>query len=106
MTMLRTLSAEQLIDALDDGVKANNAAPTLAAVQPGLDAFRGILKGLGEVKEGTTVGLDFAQGVTTIVVDGTPRGTIAGDAFNAAMLRVWLGDRPVQDDLKQQLLGA
>ncbi len=31
---------------------------------------------------------------------------IAGEDFYRALLRIWLGDRPVQDDLKKALLGG
>ena len=30
---------------------------------------------------------------------------IAGDDFYKALLRIWLGNKPVQDDLKPALLG-
>ena len=30
---------------------------------------------------------------------------IAGEAFNRALTRIWLGDKPVQADLKPKLLG-
>ena len=30
---------------------------------------------------------------------------IAGEDFYRALLRIWLGNKPVQDDLKQALLG-
>jgi hypothetical protein len=31
---------------------------------------------------------------------------IEGEDFYRALLRIWLGDRPVQDDLKKSLLGG
>jgi len=39
-------------------------------------------------------------------VNGEPRGKpIAGEDFYRALLRIWLGDKPVDGDLKQGLLG-
>ena len=32
--------------------------------------------------------------------------TIAGDAFNQALTKVWLGEKLVQPDLKKSLIGA
>jgi hypothetical protein len=29
-----------------------------------------------------------------------------GEAFYRALLRIWLGEKPVQDDLKKALLGG
>jgi len=41
------------------------------------------------------------------VVDGKPAGApIQGEDFYRALLRIWLGERPVQEDLKQALLGG
>ena len=31
---------------------------------------------------------------------------IAGEDFYRALLRIWIGDKPVQDDLKKALLGG
>lgn len=106
MTMLRTVAADALVEAMHEGLVANSGAATLAAVKAEADAFSGILQGFGELKQGAVVALDFADGKTTVTLNGAARGTIAGEAFNAAMLRIWLGDHPVQDDLKQGLLGG
>ena len=34
------------------------------------------------------------------------KATIPGEAFNAALTKVWLGDKPVQADLKKAMLGG
>ena len=66
-----------------------------------------IFDSVNEVKPGDIITLDYlpASG-TRITVNGTERGTIAGDAFNRALLRIWLGKNPVQDDLKKGMLGG
>jgi hypothetical protein len=39
-------------------------------------------------------------------VNGQPRGKpIPGDDFYRALLRIWLGDKPVDGDLKKGMLG-
>ena len=44
---------------------------------------------------------------TALLVNGAPQGKpIAGEDFYRALLRIWLGDKPVQDDLKKALLGG
>jgi long-chain acyl-CoA synthetase len=52
------------------------------------------------------VALDYVNGGTVILLNGAPKATIPGDAFNAALTKVWLGDKPVQADLKKALLGG
>ena len=65
-----------------------------------------IVRSLGQVKEGSVVTLDFVDGATAVGVNGTTRGTIPGDAFNTALTKIWLGDKPAQADLKKALLGG
>ncbi len=106
MNLLRNLSADQLVDALNDGMKDNNSEAEMAAVKTQSDQLTSIMKGFGEVKEGNVVTLDFVDGATQIGFNGTAKGSIAGEPFNKALTRIWLGDKPVQADLKKALLGG
>ena len=106
MNLLRTLAPDQLVDALNDGMKENNSDAELVAVKPQTDQLMAIMRSLGEVKEGGVVTLDFVDGATVVGLNGAPRGTVPGDAFNKALTKVWLGDKPVQADLKKALLGV
>jgi long-chain acyl-CoA synthetase len=106
MNLLRDLSAEQLVDALVEGLQDNADAAELAAIKPQTDALIAAMKGFGDVKEGSVVTLDFIDGATRVGLDGRERATIAGDAFNRALTRVWLGDHPAQASLKSAMLGG
>ncbi|HEY8245405.1 MAG TPA: chalcone isomerase family protein [Casimicrobiaceae bacterium] len=106
MTLLRNLSADQLADALVDGLKDNNSEAELAAVKAQQEQMVAVMKGFGEVKEKDVVALDYADGATRILLNGQVKATIPGDAFNAALTRIWLGEKPVQADLKKSLLGG
>jgi hypothetical protein len=106
LNLLRTLSADQLVDALNEGLAENNTAADLAAVKSQADQLATIMKAFKEVKEKDVVTLDFVDGATRIGLNGDAKGSIAGDAFNQALTKVWLGDKPVQADLKKSLLGA
>jgi long-chain acyl-CoA synthetase len=106
LNILRSLSADQLVDALSDGLKDNTSAAELAAIKPQVDQLVATMKSLGDVKEGDVVTLDFVDGATKIALNGTAKGSIAGDAFNGALTRIWLGDKPAQADLKKAMLGG
>ena len=44
---------------------------------------------------------------TRIVVNGQQRGApIPGEVFFAAVLRIWIGDKPVDSGLKKGLVGG
>ena len=106
LNILRTLSGDQLVEALNEGLAENNTAAELAAVKPQVEALATIMKSFKEVKEKDVVTLDFVDGATRIGLNGEAKGSISGDAFNQALTKVWLGDKPVQADLKKSLLGA
>jgi long-chain acyl-CoA synthetase len=106
LNLLRNLSAGQLVDALLDGLKDNNAPAELDAVRPQTEQLVAVMRSFGDVREGSVVTLDFVDGATRIGQDGTPKGTIAGEAFNRALLRIWLGEHPVQADLRNAMLGG
>jgi hypothetical protein len=106
LNLLRTLSADQLVDALNEGLAENNSSAELAAVKPQVEALATIMKSFKEVREKDVVTLDFSDGATRIGLNGEARGNIVGDAFNQALTKVWLGEKPVQPDLKKSLLGA
>ena len=49
---------------------------------------------------------DYVDGATKVSLNGAAKGSIAGDAFNKALLNAWLGDNAVQSDLKKAMLGG
>lgn len=106
MNLLRNLSADDLVNALVDGLKDANSADEVAAVKAQTDQMVTIMKAFGEVKEGNVVTLDFVDGATHITFNGAAKGTIAGEPFNRALTKIWVGDKPVQADLKKAMLGG
>jgi len=106
MNLLRNLSADDLVNALVDGLKEANSEQEVAGVKPQVDQMVTIMKAFGEVKEGNVVTLDFVDGATLIGFNGAAKGTIPGEPFNKALTKIWLGDKPVQADLKKAMLGG
>ncbi len=104
---LRDLTAKQFTDALEEGLEKNLSAAELAALQPQIKQFVGNLLAVESAKEGTRILIDYLPGSgTALTVSGHPAGKpVAGAAFFDALLRVWIGDKPAQNDLKQSLLG-
>jgi hypothetical protein len=105
--MLRDLSEEKLLHAFLDAIEANHTKAEMTMLEPQLKQMTGIFHQVKEVKPGDVITMDYlpASGMQ-ISVNGVAHGTIAGDMFHRAMLKVWLGEDPVQDNLKLQLLGG
>jgi long-chain acyl-CoA synthetase len=106
LNLLRDLSADDLAGALADGIKETSSAEQAAAVKAQTDQLLSIMKSVGQAKSGQVVTLDFVGGDTRIGFDGQAKGSIAGDAFNAALMRIWMADKPVQPDLRKAMLGG
>ena len=104
--LLRTLSSDQLVEALNDGLKQNLSETELGAIRPQATQLSEIMQSLKQVKEGDVVALDYADGITRILQGTEVKGTIPGEAFSRALGRIWLGERAVQADLKKALLGG
>jgi Chalcone isomerase-like len=106
LNLLRDVGSDEFVGALVDGMKDNNSAAEMTAVKAQVDQLVAIGKALGQVKEKDVITLDFIEGGTKMAVNGAAKGTIPGDAFNRALTRIWLGDNPVQADLKKAMLGG
>jgi hypothetical protein len=107
MHLLRDLEAEQLLSALNDGLKKNHAPAELARLEPQVKQLDGIFTAVKAVKKGDAVLLDYLPGAgTRVTVRGEDRGTIPGEDFNRALLRIWLGEQPADAALKTAMLGG
>jgi hypothetical protein len=105
--MLRDVGADQFIEALSDGIKANLSEAEAKALEPRVKALGATMAEIKEARKGMTIALDWNGAATQVVIDGKPIGRpIEGEDFYRALLRIWLGDKPVQEDLKKALLGS
>ncbi|HCX34933.1 MAG TPA: hypothetical protein DHV08_16195 [Rhodocyclaceae bacterium] len=107
IVLLRDVSAQDFAEALMSGLKNNTGEAQFAQIRDRAEQFRAAMLEAKEVTEGTVVDLDYLpESGTRLTVRGQPMGKdIAGEDFYQALLRIWLGARPAQDDLKDALLG-
>ena len=106
--MLRDVGADAFTEAMADGIRANHSEAEAKALEPRIKELGTIMAELKEAKKGMVIALDWQpQSGTVMVVNGAARGKpIQGEDFYKALLRIWIGDKPVQDDLKKALLGG
>jgi hypothetical protein len=105
--MKRTVSAEDMVEAFEKALRANNSEADMKALNGRLDQFKNLLLGFGKAREGSEYLLDYVPGAGThLTVDGVIKDApIPGDDLFRALLRAWLGPRPVQENLKEAVLG-
>lgn len=104
--LLRDLDADSLFGALLDGLKKNHGDAEMAALKPDIDQFERIMRGIGNAKTGDVIGIDFTPSGVAISHNGQSRGSVAGENFGRALLKVWLGEKPADADLKRAMLGG
>jgi hypothetical protein len=105
--MLRDVGADPFIDALAEGIKANHSEAEASALEPRVKQLGATIAEIKEAKKGMSIALDWNGSATQVVIDRRPAGApIEGEDFYRALLRIWLGDKPVQEDLKKSLLGG
>lgn len=106
LRLLRDVDADSLYNALRDGLKDNSSEAEQAAFKPQQDQFAAIMRKVGNAKNGDTVTLDFSGEGVAVSFNGESKGAVAGAPFAKALLKVWLGDNPVDGSLKKALLGS
>jgi hypothetical protein len=105
--MLRDVGAEQFTEALVEGLRANLSEPDFRKLEPRVKELSDVMAQVGEARKGMAIALDWTGTETRVLVNGKPAGKpISGEDFYRALLRIWLGEHPVQDDLKKALLGS
>jgi hypothetical protein len=107
LSMLRDLTAQQLTDALNEGFAANNPPADQERYKGQLAELLAVMTALGQAKAGEVVALDFVPGSgTRVLVNGATKDKpIPDEGFYRALLKIWLGDKPADADLKRGLLG-
>lgn len=105
LKMLRDVDGETLLGALKEGLQANLSDAELGSLQSGLASLSRIFQSIGSAKSGDAIVLDFAADGITITRNGSPAGQVADTAMSRSLLKVWLGQKPVEASLKKALLG-
>lgn len=108
IVLLRDLTGEDFADAMIKGFHKNNSDADVTRFQARLEDLRKTMVSFGTVKKGTAIQLNLVPGAgIRTLVDGTQKGSdIQGEDFYAALLKIWLGTKPVDDDLKTGLLSV
>lgn len=94
---------DKLVAAWDEGFTGNTGADALALLQERIVQFNALF---GDAQKNDVIVLDYLPETGTVVhFAGEIKGTIPGRDFHDALLRIWLGEKPVNKGLKAKLLG-
>jgi len=94
---------EKLIGGWHQGFARNQTREGMSLLHARLEQFSTFFE---DGKRGDAIIFNFlSDGSTHVIIKGHEKGVIQGTGFQQALLAVWLGDHPADDDLKQAMLG-
>ena len=105
--MMLDVDAKEFSKAFNVGIRRNTTQSEQGAMKGRMDQFDLAIESIGAVKKGDVVNLDYlpARGVV-LTLNGTARGQpIPGEDLYAGILKIFLGELPVDKKLKAGLLG-
>ena len=105
--LIDQLTAKELIASLNDAIAANHIPAEIALIEMRLRDLNRMMSSIGVLKRGGVVLIDFIPGTgTRINVNGEDKLVIPGDDFFKALLRIWIGKKPVDGRLRDAMLGG
>ena len=107
LRMLRKADADDFIEALIEGIEDNTSKAERAQLSARMQQLSQTMMVIGSVVAGDNLNFDFVPGVgTSITVNGATKGSvIEGADFYNAVLKIFLGEDPMDERLKAGLLG-
>jgi hypothetical protein len=105
--MLLPATAANFNDALVAGIRKNAGPADLTRLNDRVEQLATTIKQVGASAAGDVINFDYLPDVgTTVTLNGLPKGTpITGADFYQAILGIFVGDNPVDPNLKKGLLG-
>jgi len=99
----RGFTAAEIVKGGDTLLARNVDAATLDSLRERLVRLNATYR---DVKPGDSYTLTYVPGAgTTLRLNGSARITVPGHDFAAAYFRIWLGDKPINESLRDALLG-
>ena len=107
ITMLRDIDSAELGKLFSRGMEDNMDRAAFSKLIPGVLRMSQIFSEHKKLKEGETFLIDWIPGTGTVL---TIKGNVEGEPFKEpeffnALMRIWLGNKPADWQLKDALLG-
>ena len=101
--LYKEVSADTLIEGWNEGFAENNSSQELLPLQ---DRIRQFNTFFSTVRKDDEIRLDYLPEVGTQVwINDTLKGSVPGEDFFRALLKIWLGPNPPDIKLKEAMLG-
>lgn len=99
-----SFDAEDFSKATLEGIARNTDPAGFERLRPSIDQISALYK---DIEPGDRYALTYVPGVgTELARNGRSLGVIEGAEFSAALFAIWIGDRPLDESLRDQLLAS
>lgn len=100
------VTSRRFINVIEEGLALNTTREQMVAIEPRLLKLFELFD--YKFVKGTVGFIEWvpSEQVSRIVINGIVRGSVPGKDLNDALLRIWVGEHPVSDRFKQQVLGV
>ncbi|OJX00611.1 MAG: hypothetical protein BGO72_11065 [Burkholderiales bacterium 70-64] len=106
LTMLADLSADWIAERFVKALQANHRGPEFERLRPRLERLIDTMLTLGQTHKGERIDIDVVGGATRVSVDGHALGpAVPGEDVFGAILRIFVGAHPLDEDLRRAMLG-
>jgi len=103
--LIDELTAQELTASLNNALAANHIPAELALIESRIRDMNRMMNSIGVIKKGGVIHLDYLPGTgTRVTVNGEQKIIIKGEDFFQAMLRIWIGRKPVDGRLRDAML--
>lgn len=101
--LYKEVSAEKLITGWNEGFSNNTTQEEFTKLQDRINQFNLLFD---TVRKGDVIQLDYMpQEGTKVWINDTLKGSVPGEDFSQALLKIWLGSKPADAGLKDAMLG-
>lgn len=101
MKFVREVGRDKQVEAWREGFQKN--AKDYGAIKAKVEELLGWM---ADIKDGESMSVSYVPGTgTSVTVKGEKKGTIAGEDFQYALFRIYIGPNPPNEGLKNGLLG-
>jgi len=98
--------SERFVHAFRNDMEKNTAPAQFAVLLGRIEALEKAFENVKTVTRGDTIAFDWLPGKGThVTLNGKELGNIQGEDFYRALLSIWIGEEPVNETLKKELVG-
>ena len=99
------VSARRFTNAINEGLSINISQQQMAGIKPRVEKLVKLFD--HKFVQGTIGYIQWypKEQLSRIVIDGVVKGSVAGKDLNDAMLKIWIGEHPVSERFRREVLG-